>query len=236
MRNSISTTKKRLMPLVAAATLLAGGTGAALLFAGGTADAATCAAGATCTLTGSMDLTAGTLNLTAPTALGWGHAITGFDQSLSDDTAADQTYQVVDGTGTASGWDVQIAATQFTSNGTGAPTLPLDGTFVTNGSNDATTVPGTATDATAPTAICATGSTCVPPTNTTTYPVDIVTGPAVAPLTIFNATAPSGVGTITVGSVTAGVGNLVGWWLNVPATAAPGTYSSTVTMQIITAP
>jgi hypothetical protein len=235
MRNSISTTKKRLMPLVAASALLAGGTGAALLFAGGTADAAACAgattAGTACTIAGSLDLTAGSLTLTAPPALGWGHAITGLDQSLSDETTADQTYQVVDGTGTGPAWSVQVAATQFTSAGTGTPTLADTGTFSTNGSTIGTG--GLATDASAPTAVCATGSTCTAPVSSTTYPVLVTTGPAVTPIDIFNAAALSSAGTINIGSAT---GNLVGWWLNVPADTVQGTYTSTVSLQIITAP
>ena len=84
MRNSISKTKKRLLPLLAASALLAGGTGAALLFAGGTADAAPCDAGTACTITGSLDLTSGAMNLTPPAGLAWGAPITGADQSTID--------------------------------------------------------------------------------------------------------------------------------------------------------
>jgi hypothetical protein len=55
----------------------------------------------------------------------------------------------------------------------------------------------------------------------------------VTPIDIFNAAALSSAGTINIGSAT---GNLVGWWLNVPADTVQGTYTSTVSLQIITAP
>jgi hypothetical protein len=51
-------------------------------------------------------------------------------------------------------------------------------------------------------------------------------------VTIFDDAALTGLGSITVG-----VGaNPVGWWLNVPASAIAGTYTSTVTLEIISGP
>lgn len=231
MRNSIPTSKKRFMPLMSASVLLAGGIGASLLFAGGTADAAACAgatpSGTACTITGTLIVTSGSMTLTAPPALGWNETINGADQTLFDPTVADQTYQVDDATGTAPGWHVTIAATQFTSAGAGTTPLPDTGTFSSNGSL------GAITDTTAPTAACAGASTCTLPTNTTTYPVAITTGTAVTPVNIFDASALTGLGTIVIGSPGA---NPVGWWLNVLANIIQGTYTSTVSLELVTGP
>jgi len=231
MGDSIRKTKKRLLSLLAVSVLLTAGTGASLLFTGGTADAAACAgptlAGTACTITGTLIVTSGTMTLTAPPALGWAETINGADQTLVDQTVADQTYTVDDATGTAPGWHVTIAATQFTSAGTGTHPLPNSGTFATNGSI------GAMTDATAPTAACAGTSTCTLPTDTTTYPVAITTGTAVTPVNIYDASALTGLGTIVIGSPGA---DPVGWWLNVLSNTIQGTYTSTVSLELVAGP
>jgi hypothetical protein len=231
MRTLIGTTKKRLIPLGVVSVLLSGGIGASVLLAGGTADAATCAgptaAGTACTITGTLVVTAGALTLTAPPALGWSETINGADQTLFDPTIADQTYTVDDATGSAPGWHVTVAATQFTSTGTGTQPLADAGTFSTNGSI------GTMTSATAPTAACGGGSTCTLPTDTTTYPVAITTGAAVTPVNIYDASVLTGLGTIVIGSPGA---NPVGWWINVPSNTIQGTYTSTVSLELVSGP
>lgn len=65
----------------------------------------------------------------------------------------------------APGWHSTVSATTFTTGGGTPHTLADTGTFSTNGS--VTSISGTG----APTAACASGSTCTVPTNTTTYPV-----------------------------------------------------------------
>ena len=87
--------------------------------------------------------------------------------------------------------------------------------------------------ATAPTAACLAGSTCTPPTDTTTYPVAIITGTAVTGVNIYDASALTGTGTITIGLPGA---DAVGWWLNVPSNTIVGTYTSTVTLTLISGP
>jgi WxL domain surface cell wall-binding len=232
MRNLISTGKKRFMPLLTASALLTGGVGASLLFAGGTADAAACPgtpvlAGTACSITGTLIITSGTMTLTPPPALGWSETVSGLDQTLVDPTVADQTYQVDDATGTAPGWHVTVAATTFTSTGAGTHPLVDTGTFATNGSL------GAMTDATAPTAACTAASTCTLPTDTTTYPVAITTGASVTPVNIYDASALTGLGTITIGSPGA---DPVGWWLNVPSNTIQGTYTSTVSLELVAGP
>jgi hypothetical protein len=177
-------------------------------------------------MTGTLTLSSGTLTLTSPTALGWAATENGLDQTLVDPTAAQQTYVVDDAQGIAAGWHVTTSATTFTAPG--PLTLADTGTFSTNGSVTSITA------ATAPTTACSTGSTCTLPTNTTTYPVAITTA-ATAPtaVTIFDAAAATGLGSIVVGSPGA---NPVGWWLNVPGNTKAGVYTSTVTMEIISGP
>jgi hypothetical protein len=231
MGNPIRKTRKRLLPLLAASVLLTGGIGASLLSAGGTAQAATCPgtpvpAGTACSITGTLIITSGAMTLTPPPALGWSETISGADQTLFDPTLADQTYAVNDATGTAPGWHVTVAATQFTSTGTGTHPLANTGTFATNGSV------GAMTDTTAPTAACAGTSTCTLPTNTTTYPVAITTASG-TPVNIYDASALTGLGTIVIGSP--GL-NPVGWWLNVPSNTIQGTYTSTVSLELVAGP
>jgi hypothetical protein len=216
--------------LAAVGVLLTGGVGAALLAA--PAQAGTCAAGSSCTLTGTLTLGAGTLNLTTSASLGWTAAATGVDQHLVDPTAADETYTVVDATGTAAGWHITTSATTFTSTGTGNPTLANAGTFSTNGSLTSATATGY------PTAACSPTTTCTLPTHTTvptTFPVAITTA-ATAPTTfvIYDANAATGIGSIAIGGSTAAAP--VGWWLNVPGNAVPGTYTSTILMAVVSTP
>ena len=215
------------MRLAIAGGLLTGAIGTPLLLTAGTAQAAACgtatATGVTCTLTGALGLTAGTLSLTPPTALAWSSAESGLDLNLVEPTH--QSYAANDATGSGVGWHVTASATTFTST-TPAATLPTT-TFSTNGSTSALT------DTTAPTAACASGATCLLPTNQQTYPVYFTTA-ATAPtaMTIFDTKALTGLGSITIG-----IGaNPVGWWLNVPANQVAATYTSTITMQLISTP
>jgi hypothetical protein len=138
----------------------------------------------------------------------------------------DQSYLVNDSTGGAPGWHVTVSATTFTS---GANTLLNAGTFSNNGSLTSMTA------TVGPTATCLSGSTCVLPTNQTTYPVAITTAAtAPAPVDLYNAALGTGLGSIVIGGASAA--NPVGWWLNVPSNVLAGTYTSTVTMEIIAGP
>jgi hypothetical protein len=177
-------------------------------------------------------MTAGTLTLTVPTALGWSETVNGLDRLLVDPTTAHQTYQVNDATGSALGWHVTVSATTFTSI-TPAATLADIGTFSTNGSLTLTTG---ALSTTAPSGNCTSGSTCTVGTNNlaSSYPVAITTA-ATTPtaVSIYSAPAGSGLGTITIGSPGA---NPVGWWISVPSNTLQGTYTSTVTLELLSTP
>jgi hypothetical protein len=230
MGHLVRVTKRRVAPFLGACLLLTGGIGASVLLATGTAQAAcgpALAAGTTCTLTGTLGISAGALTLTSPSALGWAGPVDGFDQQLVDTTPAQQSYLVNDATGSGGGWHVTVSATTFTG---GSRTLPTTGTLSINGS--ATSMVATA----APTAACAPGSTCTPPTDTLAasgYPVAITTAtssPTAA--AIYDTGAATGLGAITIG-----IGaNPVGWWVKVPTNTPVGSYTSTVTLEAISAP
>jgi hypothetical protein len=119
----------------------------------------------------------------------------------------------VDTTGTGAGWNLTITSTQFTTGG-GTPH-----TLATNAS--------TITATPAPTVACASG-TCTNPTNAVTYPL-VVPAAATAPTAVkfFNAAANTGLGSFTV-TPTVGV--------FVPATTFAGSYSSTLTVSIVSGP
>jgi hypothetical protein len=164
------------------------------------------------------------LTLTAPSSLTWTGTLNGLNQSVYDTTGGDEQYTVNDATGTGAGWHVTVAATTFTN---GTKTFPDAGTFTTNGSTTSVT------STNAPTATCT--ATCILPTNTTTYPVAVTTAvTAPTPVTIYDTAAASGLGQVVVGGSTNP--NPVGWWVNVPASASAGAYTSTITMAIISGP
>ncbi|HUZ52261.1 MAG TPA: hypothetical protein VMU94_07005 [Streptosporangiaceae bacterium] len=210
------------------ATLVAGMTVGSGVLISGAAYATPCGtaivAGATCTMTGTVTLTGGTLTLASASSLTWTGTLNGLDQSLVDVVAGDQQYTVNDATGSGAGWHVTTSATTFTN---GAHTFPNSGTFVTNGS--VTSI----TDTTRPTATCT--ATCTLPTNSTTYPIAIMTAPLTpTAATIYDTALATGMGEIVIGGSAAA--NPIGWWVNVPASASAGSYTSTITMEIISGP
>jgi hypothetical protein len=205
--------------------------GLPVLLGAGNAQAVACGtpiqAGTPCTLTGTLTLITGSLTLTAPDQLEWSGQVTGVDQNLVDTVADEQDYLVNDATGTGPGWHVLLSATTFKTAGGAA--LPNTGTFVTNGS--LTSITSTA----APTASCASGSTCALPSLLTTYPVPIPTATTSPPLVdIYETNTGTGEGSILIGG--AGNPNPVGWWLHLPSNILFGTYTSTITMSVVAGP
>jgi len=224
-------TRRRAGPAAGACVLLTGGVAACVLLGAGTAQAAACpgtpvAAGTACTDTGTLTFTGGTLSLLSPIALTWAATGNGLNQQLVDATTAHQSYVVDDATGSGAGWNVTVSATTFTN---GSVSLANTGTFSTNGS--ITSAVATA----GPTAACTSGATCTLPTDTSvTYPVAITTAAsAPTPVKVYDALAATGLGSITIGLPGAAP---VGWWVAVPANAVPATYTSTVTLEVLSAP
>ena len=129
----------------------------------------------------------------------------------SDQTA---TYtlplQATDPRGSGAGWNLTVTSTQF---------------------KDASghTLPTTASSITAATGTCSTGSTCTVPTNSITYASFALPAGAVAPAAVkfFNAAANTGLGKTDVNATVS---------VAVPASTFAGTYSSTVTVSIVSGP
>lgn len=113
-----------------------------------------------------------------------------------------------DQTGSGSGWNLTITSTRFETAG---------GKFFAN----------TASQVTGVTSACA-GGTCTDPTNSVTYPLTLPAG-ATAPTAVklFNAAADTGLGDFTV-TPTVGV--------SIPANTYAGTYTSTITLAVASAP
>jgi alpha-tubulin suppressor-like RCC1 family protein len=164
----------------------------------------------------------GVLALTAPSSLSWSFTDNGFDQQTADANLADQQFTVTDSTGKGAGWHITVAATTLTS---GANPLPNAGTLYFTGSTAFLASTG-------PTATCV--GTCTLPSNSTGYPVAINTA-ASAPTasTVYDTLAGTGMGTMTIGGAAA---HTIGWWVEMPAMAYAGTYTSTVTIQIVSGP
>ena len=225
----LSKGKRRVAGLLGAGAVLIGGIGAPLVFAGA-ASAATCSPGVPCIITGTATLTGGTLTMVAPGSLTWATTLTGLTQNLVDTVAADQGFTVNDATGSATGWNVSVSATTFSSTVPTTASLPNTGTFSTTGSVTS------ATAATAPTAACTSGpGTCTLPVDTAvTYPVALTTATAPTPTVVYEAAAASGLGSIDIGGSAAAAP--IGWWLAVRPDAAPGAYTSTVTIALASGP
>lgn len=165
------------------------------------------------------------LGLTAPATLSWSDTLNGHNQSVVDTNTSDQTYTVVDATGTDAGWTVTAEATPFTGSATGA-VLPDATVFETNGD------PSSESGTTVPAAQCATGSDCTLPTpsGSIAYPVQITVAASGTgqPVAIYDAEAGTGMGAIVIADV--------GWWLNIPANARLDTYTSTITLAVDSGP
>jgi hypothetical protein len=227
----LSVRRKRVASLLGAGALLIGGVGAPALLAAAPASAATCTVGVPCAITGTAALGVGTLSVTPPPAIAWAGTLTGVTKDLVDTTAADQTYNVDDATGAASGWNVSVTATTFSSTVPTTAALPDTGTFSTNGSLVS------ATSLTAPSATCTSGTgTCTLPTDGVTYPVAITTAATAPPASIiYNADASTGLGSIDIGGT--GTGEVpIGWWLAVGPLTAAGSYTSTITFTLASGP
>jgi WxL domain surface cell wall-binding len=118
--------------------------------------------------------------------------------------------QAIDPRGTGAGWNLTVTSTQF-NDGSGH-TFPASASSITAASN-----------------VCGASSTCTAATNSVSYTsLTLPSGPtAPAAVKFFNAAANTGMGKVDV-SATVSVA--------VPANAFAGTYSSTVTVSIVSGP
>jgi hypothetical protein len=163
-------------------------------------------AGAT---TASASITSGSLAFVSiPSAVSFAASLNGADQTV---TSA-QTFDVGDASGSGTGWNITATSTTFSTTG---------GTVHTLGTS-ATTVQGT------PTVGCDSNVTCTPATNAITFPF-ILPAAATAPTAqkLYNAAANTGMGNQTV---------TASFRLALPANTYAGTYSSTWTYSLASAP
>jgi hypothetical protein len=78
-------------------------------------------------------------------------------------------------------------------------------------------------------------TSCVPPEDAVTYPVAVTTAASSpSPVSAYAASADSGLGGVLLGGTSSA--DPVGWWLDVPANARAGSYTSTVTVTIASGP
>jgi alpha-tubulin suppressor-like RCC1 family protein len=220
----------------------------------GTATCSTAAGTTTCTLTGLTDGTTytvtvidttttvlattgtsapsspatvepiGFLQLTSPASLTWAVTGTGLNRSVVDGNSGDQQLTATDNTATGAGWHITVSATTFT---TGPKSLPNAGAVDFTGSVSSSLA------STAPSATCV--GSCTLPTDTTTYPVVMATAvssPSV--YTVYDTAAGTGEGVMIIGGSAAA--NPIGWWVQVPASTSAGSYTSTVTLQVVSGP
>ena len=157
--------------------------------------------------TASSAITGGTLTETMAAPTMQAATLNGTDTSLT----LTMPITVDDATGSGTGWNVTITSTQFTTGGGTPHTLAT-----------------TAASVSAIAAACAAGSTCTLPTNAITYPLTIPAA-ATAPTAVklYNAAANTGMGKVTLTPTIA---------VSLPANSYAGTYSSTITMAIVSGP
>jgi len=162
------------------------------------------------TVAASAELKAGTLGwVTTPTELKFpATTLNGLLQSISQTEALD----VGDATGSGAGWNITATSTTFTN---GPHTLATSATKIGS----------------APTVACDAGATgCVTATTTglVSYPYSLPAGASAPTATrMFNAAANTGMGNQTVSAK---------WELEVPPSTFAGTYTSTWTLSLISAP
>ena len=120
-----------------------------------------------------------------------------------------QALDVGDATGSGAGWNITATSTTFTA---GAKTLSTSATSV----------------ASAPSVACDASVTCTQATNSITYPYALPAGTTAPTATkLFNAAINTGMGNQTVTPT---------WKLAVPANTYAGTYTSTWTLSLVSAP
>jgi WxL domain surface cell wall-binding len=134
-------------------------------------------------------------------------ALNGTDQ---DSAAVPIGIDVADDSGTGNGWQLQVAATTFADGG--AHTLADTGTLSLSGVTEANNGSGTYTT----------------PTNSITAPVAITTA-ATTPTAVsfYNAAVSTGMGNFTV---------TPSFVVQVPANAYASTYTSTITVSVVSGP
>ena len=160
--------------------------------------------------TATANLTAGALAfVSTPPNVTFTATLNGADQNVT----ATQALDIGDSTGSGAGWNVTATSTTFSTGGGSPKLLPTTATTVQS----------------APTVACDSGVTCTTATvSGLSYPYSLpAAGTAPTATKLFNAAANTGMGNQTVTPT---------WRLSVPANATAGTYTSTWTLSLVSAP
>jgi hypothetical protein len=157
--------------------------------------------------TATATLTAGSLAfVSAPPNITFSAALNGADQTTTQTQAID----IGDGTGSGTGWNITATSTTFTT--AGAKTLPATATTVQS----------------APSIACDASVTCTTATNAISYPYSLpAAGTAPTATKLANAAANTGMGNQTVTPT---------WRLAIPGNSFAGSYTSTWTLSLVSAP
>jgi hypothetical protein len=155
---------------------------------------------------GTAAIAGNTLSMTQPTTVAFSATLTGVDQTAT----SSQAFAVSDQTGSGSGWNITATSTTFTT--AGGKTLP----------DPAVTVQS------APTVACDLSTTCTLATTNVSFPYTLPAA-TVAPTAtkLFNATAGTGLGNQTASTTMR---------LAIPASVTAGSYTSTWTYSLVSAP
>jgi hypothetical protein len=182
-----------------------------------------------CAITGQATVAAGSLAVGAPSTVKWTLTLTAFD--FKTDDRGPFTVTAVDATGSGTGWNLTATVTPFTdSTGTtrctAAAPCRMHKPLTINGSATSAKVNKTAGEE------CDDGATCTLSTNTVTYPVTLPTtcaasGRPCEPAVVASAAKTSGMGAIDL---------TTDWWLTIPANTYAGTYTSTITLSMVSGP
>lgn len=160
--------------------------------------------------TATANVSAGSFGLlSTPPDVSFSDTLNGLDQTASSTQALD----VGDATGSGTGWNLTGTSTTFATGG-GAHTLPTSATSISS----------------TPSASCDASATCTAAaaTGLVSYPYSLPAGSTAPSATrLFNAAANTGMGDQTVTPT---------WKLAVPANAFTGSYTSTWTISLVSAP
>ena len=154
-----------------------------------------------------------TATVTGAGSLGLTHGATASISDTLDGSDQSASYtvplSVTDARGTGAGWNLTITSTTFTDS-------------------SSHTLATTASTITGVTSACVNGGTCTNPTSTITYPLTVPAATsAPAAVKLFNASANTGMGRFTV-TPTVNVA--------IPGNTFSGTYTSTVTVAVVSGP
>jgi WxL domain surface cell wall-binding len=153
-------------------------------------------------------VTAGTLSESTSATPGFSVTLNGSDQTASYTVPI----TLIDSRGSGAGWNLTVTSTQFSTGGGSPNTLPTSASAIT-GANSS----------------CNAGSSCTNPTNSVTYPPLGLPAGSTPPTAVkfFNAATNTGMGKFTITPTVQ---------VTVPANAYAGTYSSTITLAVVSGP